>query len=310
MATILITGAAGFIGSHLAAAHLSRGDEVIGIDNFATGSRRNLATISAENFHFHEGDLLDPRLVLPASVDSIYHMASPASPPKYLALATETMDVNTIGTKRLIEHAAETGARMLFASTSEVYGDPLVHPQAESYWGNVNPIGPRSIYDEAKRFGETLMSFAHRSGAANTVLIRIFNTYGPHMDPYDGRVVSTFIRQTLQGTPLTMFGSGTQTRSFCYVDDLVRGIMATMDSSIAGPVNLGNPTEFTLLELAEVVAEVLGSTMPIEFSELPVDDPQQRRPDISYAEACLGWQPTIALAEGVGRTADWMRGIL
>lgn len=310
MATILITGAAGFIGSHLAAAHLSRGDEVIGIDNFATGSRRNLATIASENFHFHEGDLLDPRLVLPASVDSIYHMASPASPPKYLALATETMDVNTIGTKRLIEHAAETGARMLFASTSEVYGDPLVHPQSESYWGNVNPIGPRSIYDEAKRFGETLMSFAHRSGAANTVLIRIFNTYGPHMDPYDGRVVSTFIRQTLQGTPLTMFGSGTQTRSFCYVDDLVRGIMATMDSSIAGPVNLGNPTEFTLLELAEVVAEVLGSTMPIEFSDLPVDDPQQRRPDISYAEAALGWHPTITLAEGVARTADWMRGIL
>ena len=310
MATILITGAAGFIGSHLAAAHLSRGDEVIGIDNFATGSRRNLAAISSENLHFHEGDVLDPNLALPASVDFIYHMASPASPPKYLALATETMDVNTIGTKRLIEHAAETGARMLFASTSEVYGDPLVHPQAESYWGNVNPIGPRSIYDEAKRFGETLMSFAHRSGAANTVLIRIFNTYGPHMDPYDGRVVSTFIRQTLQGTPLTMFGSGTQTRSFCYVDDLVRGIMATMDSSIAGPVNLGNPTEFTLLELAEVVADVLGSTLPIEFSELPVDDPQQRRPDISYAEAALGWQPTIALAEGVARTADWMRGIL
>lgn len=310
MAKILITGAAGFIGSHLAAAHLSRGDEVIGIDNFATGSRRNLSTINSNNFSFIEADLLDPALVLPGSLDSIYHMASPASPPKYLALATETMDVNTIGTKRLIEHAAATGARMLFASTSEVYGDPLVHPQHESYWGNVNPIGPRSIYDEAKRFGETLMSYAHRSGAANTVLIRIFNTYGPHMDPYDGRVVSTFIRQALQGTPLTMFGTGKQTRSFCYVDDLVRGIIATMDSSIAGPVNLGNPTEFTLLELAEVVAEVLGSTMPVEFSDLPVDDPRQRRPDISYAEETLGWQPTIALAEGVARTAEWMRGIL
>lgn len=310
MAKILITGVAGFIGSHLAAAHLSRGDEVIGIDNFATGSRRNLETINSDNFSFIEADLLDPSLVLPGSLGSIYHMASPASPPKYLALAAETMDVNTIGTKRLIEHAATTGARMLFASTSEVYGDPLVHPQPESYWGNVNPIGPRSIYDEAKRFGETLMSYAHRSGTANTVLIRIFNTYGPHMDPYDGRVVSTFIRQTLQGTPLTMFGTGKQTRSFCYVDDLVRGIMATMDSSIAGPVNLGNPTEFTLLELAEVVAEVLGSTMPIEFSDLPVDDPQQRRPDISYAKEALGWQPTIALAEGVARTADWMRCIL
>lgn len=310
MAKILITGAAGFIGSHLAAAHLSRGDEVIGIDNFATGSRRNLETINSNNFSFIEADLLDPGLVLPGSLDSIYHMASPASPPKYLALATETMDVNTIGTKRLIEHAATTGARMLFASTSEVYGDPLVHPQPESYWGNVNPIGPRSIYDEAKRFGETLMSYAHRSDAANTVLIRIFNTYGPHMDPYDGRVVSTFIRQTLQGTPLTMFGTGKQTRSFCYIDDLVRGIMATMDSSIAGPVNLGNPNEFTLLELAEVVADVLGSSMPIEFSDLPVDDPQQRRPDIRYAAEALGWQPTIALAEGVARTAEWMRGIL
>lgn len=310
MTRILITGVAGFIGSHLAAAHLSRGDEVIGIDNFATGSRRNLASLTSENFMFIEADLLDPSLVLPGSLDSMYHMASPASPPKYLTLATETMDVNTIGTKRLIEHAAATGARMLFASTSEVYGDPLVHPQPESYWGNVNPIGPRSIYDEAKRFGETLMSYAHRSGAANTVLIRIFNTYGPHMDPYDGRVVSTFIRQTLQGAPLTMFGTGKQTRSFCYIDDLVRGIMATMDSTIAGPVNLGNPTEFTLLELAEVVADVLGSTMPIEFSDLPVDDPQQRRPDIHYAGEVLNWQPTIPLADGVARTAEWMRGIL
>jgi len=310
LAKILITGVAGFIGSHLAAAHLSRGDEVIGIDNFTTGSRRNLSTINSENFSFIEADLLDPSLVLPGSLVSIYHMASPASPPKYQALATETMDVNTIGTKLLIEHAATTGARMLFASTSEVYGDPLVHPQTENYWGNVNPIGPRSVYDEAKRFGETLMSYAQRSGAANTVLIRIFNTYGPNMDPYDGRVVSTFIRQTLEGTPLTMFGTGKQTRSFCYVDDLVRGIMATMDSSIAGPVNLGNPTEFTLLELAEVIAEVLGSTMPIEFSDLPVDDPQQRRPDIGYANEVLGWQPTIALAEGIARTAEWMSAIL
>lgn len=310
MAKVLITGVAGFIGSHLAAAHLSRGDQVIGIDNFSTGSRRNLSTISTENFSFLEADLLNHSLLLPSELDSIYHMASPASPARYLELATETMDVNTIGTKRLIEHAAVTGARILFASTSEVYGDPLVHPQVENYWGNVNPIGPRSIYDEAKRFGETLISFAQRSGAANTVIIRIFNTYGPHVDPYDGRVVSTFIRQTLQGTPLTMFGTGKQTRSFCYVDDLVRGIMATMDSSIAGPVNLGNPTEFTLLELAEVVAEVLGSAMPIEFSDLPVDDPQQRRPDIGYAEEALGWQPTIALTEGVARTAEWMRGIL
>lgn len=308
MSRILIVGAAGFIGSHLSKAHLAQGDTVIGLDNFVTGNARNIADIHSPNWSFIEADVLSTEL--PRGIDQMYHLASPASPPKYMQFAWETMDVNTVGTRRLIDHAAAEQARILFASTSEIYGDPLVHPQPESYWGNVNTVGPRSVYDEAKRFGETLMSHARSIGYADTVLIRIFNTYGPNMDPWDGRVVSTFIRQALQGEPLSIFGTGLQTRSFCYVDDLVAGIMATMASGIAGPVNLGNPNEFTLLELAEVVGEVLGLELPIEFHELPVDDPKQRQPDISYAREALAWQPTIQLREGVARTAEWMRAVL
>ena len=310
MAKVLILGAAGFIGSHLARTHLDRGDEVIGIDNFCTGNIRNIEGISHPNWKFIEADLVDPELILPQSLDKIYHMASPASPPKYMAMARETMEVNTIGTQRLIDLASHTGARILFASTSETYGDPLVHPQPESYWGNVNPIGPRSVYDEAKRFGETLMADAAREELADTVLIRIFNTYGPHMDPDDGRVVSTFIRQTLRGEQLSVFGTGKQTRSFCYVDDLVKGITGTMDSDIRGPINLGNPNEFTLLELADVIGEVLNTPVVLQHMPLPQDDPQQRQPDISYAKAALGWEPRIQLAEGISKTVEWMKNIV
>lgn len=227
-----------------------------------------------------------------------------------MALARETMEVNTIGTQRLIDHASSTGARILFASTSETYGDPLVHPQPESYWGNVNPVGPRSVYDEAKRFGETLMAHAARENIADTVLIRIFNTYGPNMDPDDGRVVSTFIRQSIVGEQLTVFGTGHQTRSFCYVDDLVKGIMKTMESTIQGPINLGNPNEFTLLELAEVIGQVMNKPIELVHLPLPQDDPQQRQPDITMAREVLDWEPSIQLTEGITKTVDWMKSIL
>jgi nucleoside-diphosphate-sugar epimerase len=239
--------------------------------------------------------------------DQIFHMASPASPPRYMELAIETMHVNTTATEMLLQHATKHGARLLFASTSEIYGDPHEHPQRESYWGNVNPIGPRSIYDEAKRFGETLLSHYHRSENTDTVIVRIFNTYGPRMDPDDGRVVSSFIRDGIKGKPFQVFGDGKQTRSFCFVSDLVAGLRAAMDSGITGPVNLGNPNEFTLLELATKVGSVLGMEPVLEFKDLPVDDPKQRQPDISYAKSELNWEPKIQLAEGLKLTADWMK---
>lgn len=307
---VLITGSAGFIGSHLARTHLLMGDQVIGIDNFCSGNPRNIREISDSNWSFIEGDILDPLLRFPKSVDKIYHFASPASPPKYMSLSRNTMDVNTIGTQKLIDLAAHTGARILFASTSEVYGDPLTHPQSESYWGNVNPIGVRSVYDESKRFGETLVAFAAREEIADTAIIRIFNTYGPNMDPYDGRVVSTFIRQTLLEEQLSVFGTGHQTRSFCYIDDLVRGILSVMDSQIRGPINLGNPTEFSLLELAEIIGAVLKKPAKLKFLPLPEDDPKQRRPDISLAQDELGWRPAIDLNDGINLTAEWMRTII
>lgn len=310
MSKVLITGAAGFIGSHLAREHLKRGDDVIGLDNFCTGNVANIGNIADENWSFIEGDLLSEAIRIPQSVDFIYHLASPASPPKYMAMAKNTMQVNTIGTQRLIDLAEVTGARVLFASTSEVYGDPLEHPQAESYWGNVNPIGVRSVYDEAKRFGETLISHAARENAVDTALIRIFNTYGPHMDPYDGRVVSTFIRQALLREPLSVFGTGHQTRSFCFVDDLVRGIIAVMDSGLKGPINLGNPNEFTLLKLAEVVSDTAGLPLAIENFPLPEDDPKQRKPDITLAKEMLNWQPRVQLADGIRATLEWMKTIL
>jgi nucleoside-diphosphate-sugar epimerase len=255
---VLITGVGGFIGSNLASAHLSQGDQVIGIDNFSTGNRQNLTDLT--EIELIEGDVSQSISKVPDDVDAAYHLASPASPEKYMADAMNTMEVNTGGTLSLLKFSQRTGARLVFASTSEIYGDPLISPQTEDYWGNVNPIGPRSVYDEAKRFGETLVAHFQRENNVNAGIIRIFNTYGPNMDPYDGRVVSTFIRQALRSEPFTIFGDGTQTRSFCYIDDLVKGIMAMGRSDQAGPINLGNPQENTLLELATMVSKIVGGS--------------------------------------------------
>ena len=309
MAKVLVTGAAGFVGSNLVDSLLSDGHEVFGIDNFCTGSPANIAHLADnKNFKFLEHDVITGLgEFTDVKFDQIFHMASPASPPRYMELAIETMHVNTTATELLLKHATKNGSRLLFASTSEIYGDPHEHPQRESYWGNVNPIGPRSIYDEAKRFGETLLSHFHRSENTDTVIVRIFNTYGPRLDPDDGRVVSSFIRDGIKGLPFPVFGDGKQTRSFCFVSDLVAGLRAAMDSGITGPVNLGNPNEFTLLELAIEVGKVLGIDPVLEFKDLPVDDPKQRQPDISYAKSALNWEPKIQLAEGLQLTADWMK---
>ncbi len=301
---VLITGVAGFIGSNLAKSLLDEGHSVTGIDNFSTGTRGNLDNL--RNLRLIELGVLDSIKSLPQVVDVIYHLASPASPEKYMAQPMNTMEVNTTGTLRLLEYSAQVGARLVFASTSEVYGDPLVSPQHEKYWGNVNPIGLRSVYDEAKRFGETLISHYQRQNLAKAGIIRIFNTYGPNMDPYDGRVVSTFLRQALQGQPLTIYGSGEQTRSFCYVEDLVHGIRAMGSSTETGPINLGNPSERTLLNLAELVLEVTKSSSKLEFHELPEDDPQQRSPDISLARNLLEWEPTVDIGRGLKLTAEWI----
>ena len=309
MAKVLVTGAAGFVGSNLVDSLLSDGHEVFAIDNFCTGSPANIAHLADDkNFTFIERDIIAGLGEFESiKFDQIFHMASPASPPRYMELAIETMHVNTTATELLLMYATRHGSRLLFASTSEIYGDPHEHPQRESYWGNVNPIGPRSVYDEAKRFGETLLSHFHRNEGTDTVIVRIFNTYGPRMDPDDGRVVSSFIRDGIKGKSFPVFGDGKQTRSFCFVSDLVAGLRAAMDSGITGPVNLGNPNEFTLLELATKVGSVLGIEPVLEFKELPVDDPKQRQPDISYAKSELNWEPKIELAEGLQLTADWMK---
>jgi dTDP-glucose 4,6-dehydratase len=309
MGKVLVTGAAGFVGSNLVDSLLSDGHEVFGIDNFCTGSPANIAHLAGvKNFTFLERDIIiglgDFESI---KFDQIFHMASPASPPRYMELAIETMHVNTTATELLLKHATKNGSRLLFASTSEIYGDPHEHPQQESYWGNVNPVGPRSVYDEAKRFGETLLSHFHRSENTDTLIVRIFNTYGPHMDPDDGRVVSSFIRDGIKGKPFQVFGDGEQTRSFCFVSDLVAGLRKAMDSGITGPVNLGNPNEFTLLELAKKVGETLEIEPIIEFQSLPTDDPKMRCPDISYAKSALGWVPKIELAEGLALTAQWLK---
>ena len=309
MAKVLVTGAGGFVGSNLVDSLLSDGHEVFGIDNFCTGSPANIAHLTGDkDFTFIEQDIIAGLGDFESlKFDQIFHMASPASPPRYMELAIETMHVNTTATEMLLQHATKHGSRLLFASTSEIYGDPHEHPQRESYWGNVNPIGPRSVYDEAKRFGETLLSHFQRSEGTDTVIVRIFNTYGPRMDPDDGRVVSSFIRDGIKGKSFQVFGDGKQTRSFCFVSDLVAGLRAAMASGITGPVNLGNPNEFTLLELATQVGKILDIEPVLEFKELPIDDPKQRQPDISYAKSALNWEPKIQLAEGLQLTADWMK---
>jgi dTDP-glucose 4,6-dehydratase len=303
MATCLVTGGAGFLGSHLCDELLRRGHRVICVDNLETGSLTNIAHIRVPEFEFLQLDIVQPYFV-DRPVDFVYHLASPASPIDYLRLPLHTLKVGSHGTHHSLGLAKKHRARFLLASTSEVYGDPQVHPQPETYWGHVNPIGPRGVYDEAKRYAEALTMAYHRQQGVDTSIIRIFNTYGARMRPYDGRAIPTFLRQALQNRPITVFGDGSQTRSFCYVDDLIRGMIALAESGEGGPINVGNPNEFTLLELAETVIEVTGSESEIVFEALPTDDPQVRQPDITLARELLGWEPEVDLREGLRRTVD------
>ena len=304
---VLITGAAGFLGSHLADRFLADGHEVVGLDNFLTGRPENIAHLMGhERFSFIRHNISEYTYV-PGHLDGVLHFASPASPVDYLELPIQTLKVGSLGTHNALGLALAKGARFLLASTSEVYGDPLVHPQPESYWGNVNPIGPRGCYDEAKRFAEAMTMAYHRAQGVDTRIVRIFNTYGPRMRPGDGRVVSNFIVQALRGEPLSMYGDGSQTRSFCYASDEVEGIYRLFLSEERMPVNIGNPNEFTVRELAELVIELTGSSSAIESLPLPADDPKVRQPDITRATAILGWVPSVQLREGLLRTIEYFR---
>lgn len=303
MSTCLVTGGAGFLGSHLCDALLARGHRVICADNLETGSLRNIEHIRGDQFRFLQLDIVDPFFV-DEPVDYVYHAASPASPIDYLRLPLHTLKVGSHGTHHALGLAKAHRARFLLFSTSEVYGDPQVHPQVESYWGHVNPIGPRGVYDEAKRYAEALTMAYHRQQGVDTAIVRIFNTYGARMRPHDGRAVPTFLRQALEHRPITVFGDGSQTRSFCYVDDLVRGLIALAESGAHEPINIGNPQEFTLLELAQTVIDVTGSKSEIIHQPLPADDPKQRRPDISLAKMALDWEPTVQLREGLQQTIE------
>jgi nucleoside-diphosphate-sugar epimerase len=307
---VVVTGGAGFLGSHLCDALIARGDTVVAVDDFSSGHKRNLAQL-ADNprFSLVYHDITIP-IPLAGAVDLVLNFASPASPPRYVARSIETLRTGSLGTEHALQLAMRNGARILHASTSEIYGDPLVHPQPETYWGHVNPNGMRSMYDEAKRYGEAIVMAYHRVHGVDTALVRIFNTYGPRLDPDDGRVVSNFIAQSLRGKPLTVYGDGGQTRSFCYVDDEVRGILALADSALVGPVNIGNPNEFTMLQLADLVREVTGTATPIVYQPMPPDDPTQRCPDISVARSELGWEPTTDLREGLKRTVEWFSTIV
>ena len=307
MARVLITGGAGFIGSHLSERFLAEGDDVICVDNFLTGSPDNIAPLLANpRFTFIEQDVTN-YIYVDGPVDTILHFASPASPVDYLELPIQTLKVGSLGTHKALGLAKHKGARLLLASTSETYGDPLVHPQNEEYWGNVNPIGPRGGYDEAKRFAEAITMAYHRAHGVETRIVRIFNTHGPRMRLNDGRVVPNFIAQALRGEPLTVYGDGSQTRSFCYVSDLVEGIVRLLRSDYAEPVNLGNPNEVSILEFAKRITALTGSASSIEFRDLPVDDPKVRQPDITRAREILGWEPKVALEEGLQHTIEYFR---
>jgi dTDP-glucose 4,6-dehydratase len=306
---VLVTGGAGFIGSHLCDALLSEGHHVVCVDNFITGSQRNLAHLNNEpRFELVEQDVNQPYDV--GAVDFIFNLASPASPVDYMEHGIETLQVGSLGSFHSLELARKYKARYLLASTSECYGDPLEHPQKETYWGHVNPIGPRSVYDESKRFAEAVTMAYHRYHKVNTRILRIFNTYGPRLQLNDGRVISNFMKQALLGEPLTIYGTGSQTRSFCYVSDQVNGILRLAWSELHDPVNIGNPEEFTVLECARLVLKVTGSKSPLSYQPLPQDDPQQRRPDITRARQHLGWEPKINLETGLKLSLDYFRDTL
>jgi dTDP-glucose 4,6-dehydratase len=303
---LVVLGGGGFLGSHLCDHLLSRGDEVVCVDDFSTGRRSNVAHLDQHpGFTLIEADISES-IPIEGTVTGVFNLASPASPPDYLALPLQTLAVGSEGTRHGLELAHRHRARFLLASTSEVYGDPDVHPQPESYWGNVNPVGPRSVYDEAKRFAEALTMAHHRALGTDVAIARIFNTYGPRLRPDDGRVVSNFLLQAMRGEPLTVYGDGSQTRSLCYVEDEVKGLIALFDSDLTGPINIGNPDEYTVLELARAVVELLGSSSPIINRPLPVDDPTRRRPDISLARSALGWEPTTRLRDGLAVTAAYL----
>jgi dTDP-glucose 4,6-dehydratase len=305
----IISGAAGFIGSHFCDRLLAEGFEVTALDNLLTGSENNIAHLRGNpRFRFILHDVTQP-LELDEPVDYVLHLASPASPRDYLEFPIETMDVGSLGTRQMLELARRDGAKFLLTSTSESYGDPTVHPQVETYWGNVNPVGPRSCYDESKRFAEALTMAYHRARGVRTSIARIFNTYGPRMKLNDGRVVPAFLDQALRGEPITIFGDGTQTRSFCYVSDLVDGLYRLLHSTEAMPVNVGNPREMTIREFAEIIAELTGSKAGIVYRPLPEDDPRKRRPDISKAKRLLGWSPVVTLEEGLRYTVEYFRRI-
>lgn len=310
MTTSVVTGGAGFLGSHLCERLLAEGHRVICVDNLVTGNRTNLAHLAGrDDFRFIEHDVSEP-LWLDGPVDRVLHFASPASPIDYLELPIQTLKVGSLGTHNMLGLAKEKAARFLLASTSEVYGDPLVHPQAEDYWGNVNPVGPRGVYDEAKRFAEAMTMAYHRVHGLEVRIVRIFNTFGPRMRPRDGRVVPAFIQQALQGEPLTVFGDGGQTRSFCYVSDLIEGIWRLLGSDFSEPVNLGNPREMTIREFAEAILRLTGSSSRLTFHPLPEDDPKVRQPDITRARTLLGWEPRVDLEDGLAATIEYFRELL
>jgi dTDP-glucose 4,6-dehydratase len=307
---LLVTGAAGFLGSHLCDCLLALGHTVVGMDNYTTGSPANLAHLAHHpSFQFVRHDVTT-YIELEGPVNGVLHFASPASPVDYLEMPIQTLKVGSLGTHKALGLARAKGARFLLASTSEVYGDPLVHPQPETYWGNVNPVGPRGVYDEAKRFAEAMAMAYHRFHGLDTRIVRIFNTFGPRMRPNDGRVVSNFIVQALRGEPLTVYGDGTQTRSFCYVDDLIEGVKRVFFDGPPDPINLGNPGEYTVRDLAEVILRLTASRSEIVVRPLPVDDPRVRQPDITRARTLLGWVPAVPLDQGLTRTIDYFRKVL
>ncbi len=310
MAKVVVSGGAGFLGSHVVDELLARGDEVVCVDNLVTGRVENISHLDGNSaFRFLEHDVCEP-VPIEDDVDAVMHLASPASPSDFGRIPVEILRVGSMGTENMLSLALANDARFFLASTSEVYGDPLVHPQPETYWGNVNSIGPRGVYDEAKRFAEAMTMAYHRNHGVDVRIVRIFNTYGPRMRPEDGRVVSNFITQALKGEPLTIYGDGSQTRSFCYVDDQVAGHLALLDGDHRGPINIGNDGEFSMLELAEVVIKATNSSSEVSFMPLPEDDPARRRPDLTEAQSKLSWKPTITLNEGVTKTAAYFASVL